>query len=164
MPQTKTRVVGSGFTTFNWRGKPIAFLDRVVDSGQRPIAGPESVMPISSRFAAEIATARALAPGTLTVAIRELWNEPVWWQLSGLANTDDIIDVYEVLAADPSEVMCQMIVKPPGGGAWRGKTYHNCVVTDVDDSEEINIAALTIQRTFTIMYTHVTRFPRRAAA
>lgn len=160
MPQTKSRVVGSGFTTFNWRGNTIAFLDRVVDTGQRPIAQPEPVMPIGSVHAVEIATARALSPGTLTVAIRELWNAPVWWSLAGLTGTNDVIDVYNALAADPTEVTCQMIIKPPpnAGPRTRGKTYHNCMIVDVDDSEEINIGALTIQRSFTIMYTHITRF------
>lgn len=158
MPQTKSRVVGSGFTTFNWRGNPIAFLDRISDSGQRPVAAGEPVMPIGATHAVEIATARAITPGTLTVAIRELWSAPVWWQLAGLTGTDTIIDVYNVLAADPSEVTCQMIIKPPGGTV-RGKTYHNCVISDIDDSEDVTIATLTIQRAFTIMYTHITRFP-----
>ena len=35
MPQTQVRVVGSGFTTFNYNGKPIAFCEAIEDSGQR---------------------------------------------------------------------------------------------------------------------------------
>ena len=35
MPQTKVRVVGSGFTTFSYNNKPIAFAEGVEDSGQR---------------------------------------------------------------------------------------------------------------------------------
>src|SRR5690349_16115284 len=103
MPQTKTRVVGSGFTTFNWRGQPIAFLDGFVDSGQRPVgAGVEEVHPLNSRYPAEIVTARALRAGTLTLTIRELWNEPIWHQLVGLSGTFNLLDVWDALARDPA--------------------------------------------------------------
>lgn len=162
--QTRTRVVGSGFTTFNYRGQPIAFLDQFADSGQRPIAGAEPVHPIGSRFPVEIATARALAAGTLTITIRELWNEPVWYQLVGLSGTPDIISVYEALAASPSEVTCQMLIKPPGSPTWRGKTYHNCVIIDIADDENVSIRDMTIPRNISLMYTHTTTITQPAAA
>lgn len=162
--QTRTRVVGSGFTTFNYRGQPIAFLDGFADSGQRPVAGAEPVHPIGAKFPVEIATARALMAGTLTITIRELWNEPVWYQLVGLSGTPDIVSVYEALAAAPSEVTCQMLIKPPGSSTWRGKTYHNCVITDIADDEQVVIGTMTIARNITLMYTHTTPISQPAAA
>lgn len=156
MPNTKTRVVGSGFTTFNYRGKPIAFLDQFQDSGQSPVANPEAIHPLDQRHPVEIATARAVDAGFITVTIRELWNAPVWQQLAGLEGTNDVVAVYERLAAEPSEVSCQMIIKPPGANFWRGKTYHNCIVTRIDDSESVNIGTLSIAKTMTIYYTHTT--------
>lgn len=162
MPQTQTRVVGSGFTTFNYRGVPIAFLDSFTDTGQRPFsntgAGFEAVTPLGDRHPREIATTRVLTEGTLQLTIRELWNEPVWHQLVGLAGTYSIVDVYERLAADPNSVTCQMIIKPPGGRPWRGKVYHGCVVTDIDDRETVAIGALTFPRVISVVYTHTTPF------
>jgi len=155
MPHTQTRVVGSGFTTFNYRGKPIAFLERIQDSGQTPIARPEAVHPLGSRHPIEIATPRALNAGSLTLTIRELWSGPVWQQLAGLAGTDDIIAIYERIAAEASSVTCQMIIRSPQGRV-RGKTYHGCVVTEIDTSETVEIASLTIPRSMTVWYTHTT--------
>lgn len=167
MPQTQVRVVGSGFTTFNYRGVPIAFLDSFTDTGQAPFAGGggagwEPVTPLGDRHPREIVTTRVLSEGTLTLSIRELWNQPVWYQLAGLAGAADIIQVYERLAQDPSEVTCQMIIKPPGGNAWRGKIYHGCVVVTIDDRETVSIGALTMPRTITVVYTHTTPFSQGA--
>lgn len=162
MPQTKVRVVGSGFTTFNYRGVPIAFLDSFTDSGQRPFsntgAGWEAITPLGDKHPREIVTTRVLAEGTLALTILELWNEPVWFQLGGLAGTWDIVSVYERLAADPSEVTCQMIIKPPGSSVWRGKVYHGCVVTDIGDGETVRVGALSFPRVITVVYTHATPF------
>ena len=135
MPNTKTRVVGSGFTTFNYRGRPIAFLDAFTDSGQTPVAPAEPVHPLAAPHPAEIATARALDAGTLGLTIRELWNEPVWFQLAGLVQAYDLLAVYRALAAEPSDVTCQMLIKPPGMNVWRGKTYHGCLITQIADDE-----------------------------
>lgn len=158
MPQTKVRVVGSGFTTFNYRGRPIAFLDSFTDSGQTAVGGQggyEAITPLGSRHPVEIATSRVLNAGTLTATIKELWNQPVWYQLSGLAGRRTIVDVWEALARDPSSVTCQMLIKPPSGRA-RGKTYHGCVVTAIDDGETVTVGALSINRNITIAYTHST--------
>jgi len=154
VPETRVRVAGSGFSTFNYKGKPLAFLDSFTDSGVDPVAPPEPIHPLGEKHPVEIATARAVTHGTLTVRLRELWNEPVWYQL-GLAGADDIVAVYEKLAREPAYVTCQIIIKPPGR-SWRGKIYQNCVVTDIDDSESVTIGSLSVPRDITIVYTHTT--------
>ena len=164
MPFSRVRVVGSGFTSFNYQGKPIAFLEDLRDSGQAPGVGPESITPLGARHPIEIVTPRYLAMGTLTMTIRELWDEPVWWQLTGLGQTNDIISVFEVLAQEPSEVTAQLIIKPPGSNVWRGKTYHGVVITGIDDSETVNIGALSVPRTLTAAYTHTTPLRETATA
>lgn len=169
MPHSKVRVVGSGFSTLNYRGKRIAFLDRYTDSGQTPVgqgAGPgyDVIHELDKKFSTEIVTSRAINPGTLTLTIRELWNEPVWWQLNGLENTFDQVEVFQRLAAEPSEVTCQMLIKPPGSQTWRGKTYHNCTVVKIDDSEDVSIGQLSIGRGVTIIYTHKTPITTQATS
>lgn len=156
MPQTQVRVAGSGFTTFNYMGQPIAFLDGFNDSGQPPISAPEAITPLGDRYPREIATARVLNLGRLTVTIRELWNEPVWFQLQGLRDRYDLVSVYEALAESPSAVTCQMIIKPPGSPVWRGKLYHGCVVSNIDDGENVTIGSLSVPRNIEISYTHTT--------
>ena len=160
MPQTRVRVVGSGFTTFNYRGKPIAFLDSFRDSGQTALGGSggwEAITPLGAKHPVEIATSRVLNPGTITASIRELWNEPVWYQLAGLGGARTIVDVWQRLANDANRVTCQMVIKPPNGaGRNRGKTYHGCVVTAIDDGEEVTIGALSVARNIQIAYTHST--------
>jgi len=155
MPQTRVRVVGSGFSSFNWRGQPIAYLDSVSDSGQAPVANAEAVQPLGALHPVEIATARAVGAGELRLTLRELWDGPAWTQLAGLAGTTDIIGIFNAMAADPSDVTCQMIIKSPNGQI-RGKTYHNCVVINVDQTENLTINALSVPRVITVWYTHFT--------
>lgn len=159
MPNTQTRLVGSGFTTFNYRGQRIAWMDILQDTGQELVNPmPEPIIPIDHVHAVEIAVCRALNPGTLTASIRELWAGPVWNQLAGLAGTNDLLDVYAALSADPTEVTCQMLIKTPGGGAWRGKNYHGCTISSIDDGEQVRVGIISIAKNINIMYTHTTPF------
>lgn len=164
MPETKVRVVGSGFSTFQYKGKPIAFLESVEDSGQRAFSDTgqpyQFIHPIGEKHPVEIATSRVLAGGTLMLTIRELWNQAVWEQLAGLAGTYNITEIFNVLANDPAYVTCQQIIKPPGTknqpGKWRGKVYHNCVVVDIMDGDTITVGALSVTKGLTVAYTHTT--------
>lgn len=164
MPTTRVRVAGSGFTSFNYKGQTLAWLTNVTDQGQRPGAAPQAITPIDAKYPQEIVTPRFLGMGTLTFTITEVWNQPVWQQLAGLETaTAGIIDptgangVFERLAADPSEVWCQMIIKPPGSAVWRTKTYHNVVVYEIDDTETIEVGTMSVGRTISATYTHTTR-------
>lgn len=161
MPNTRVRVVGSGFTTFNYRGTPIAFLEGVEDSGQRAFSDAgqayQFIHPLGFTTPVEIATSRVLAGGTLNLTIRELWNTAVWEQLAGLAGTSNIVEIFRRLAADPAYVTCQTIIQPPGGGRPRGKNYHNCVVVDIADNDTITVGALAVTKGIVVAYTHSTR-------
>lgn len=162
MARTKARVVGSGYTTFSYQGKPIAFLEGIEDSGQRAFSDLgqpyQFIHPLGHRHPVEIATSRVLAGGTLMLTIRELWNEPVWHQLEGLRQTYNVVDIFDVLARNPEYVTCQTIIKPIGEennpGAWRGKTYHNVQVVDINDGDTITVGALAVTKGITCAYTH----------
>lgn len=158
MPDTQVRVVGSGFSTFNYNGHPIAFLEGVEDSGQRAFSdagqGYQFIHPLGYRHPIEIATSRVLAGGTLNLTIRELWSAPVWNQLYGLAGTQNIVDVFEVLAANAAYVTCQTIIQPPGNQKPRGKIHHNCVVVDISDNDTITVGALAVTKGIVVAYTH----------
>lgn len=126
----RARNVGSNFTTFQYGGKAIAYLQSVQDSGQAPVAQPSPVHPLGHRHPVEIVTARAVDAGTLTLTITELWHQEVWEQMVGLAGTNDIVQVFERLARRDNYVTCVKIVNPPDGKRY-GKVYHNCFSGDV---------------------------------
>lgn len=164
MPPTKTRIVGSGFTTFMFMGKAISFLDEIHDSGQAPIRQYEAVTPLGDYFPREFALPRVKSEGQLQFIIRELWNDPVWWQLSGFANTFNIIDVYNANAGSPSPITCSTIIRKPYGTAAvnakdRGWTYNNTNLITIDDREVVQIGALTMPRTLTAVYSNKVYFP-----
>lgn len=160
LPDTQVRVVGSGFSTFTYQGQTIAFLEGVEDSGQRAFSDQgqpyQFIHPLGYRHPIEIATSRVLQGGTLTLTIRELWNQWIWEHLQGLAGTNNITEVFDVLAANPSYVTAQTIIQPPGGGAPRGKTYQNCVVVDIADNDTITVGALAVAKGIVVAYTHST--------
>ena len=162
MPQTTVRVVGSGYTVLSFNNKPIAYCEGWEDSGQRAfsdIGQPyQFIQPIGSEHPIEIATSRVLAGGTLMLTIRELWSQPVWWQLAGLAGTWNIVDVFNKLADNPQYVTATLIIKPPGTqnqpGRWRGKKYQNVVVVDINDGDTITTGALAVTKGIVCAYTH----------
>jgi len=162
MPNQQVRVVGSSYSTFTYSGKPIAYLEGVEDSGQRAFsdagAAWQPIHPLGQRHPIEIATSRVLQAGTLNLTIRELWNTAVWEQLSGLAGTNNIVDIFDVLARNPAFVTCQTVIQPPGTGAKpRGKIYHNCVVVDISDNDTITVGALAVTKGIVVAYTHSTK-------
>jgi hypothetical protein len=162
MPVTNSRIVGSGFTTFQYSGKAIAFLDEIHDSGQAPIRQYEAVTPLGDYFPREFALPRVKSEGQLQFIIRELWYSPVWWQLAGMANTYNIIDVYNAQAGTVTPISASTIIrKPPhtASNADRGWTYHNVNLITIDDREVVQIGALTMPRTLTAVYSNKIYFP-----
>ena len=165
MPNTKVRVVGSGFTAFTYNHKAIAFIEGIEDSGQRAFSdmgqGYQFIQPLNdangkvARHPVEIATSRVLTGGTLVLTIRELWNAPVWQQLAGLAKSFNLVDIFEVLATNPSYVQFQQIIRPPDPSLKpRGKTYNNCTIVDINDGDTITIGALAVTKGITVAHTH----------
>lgn len=152
--RSNVRVVGSNYTTFQYAGKSIAYLEEVRDSGQRPLGqGWEFIHPLGHTTPTDIVTGRVLNGGELQLVIRELWNHDVWEQMAGLAGTRNIVEVFQRLAQTAQYVTCTKIISPPGGKRY-GKVYHRCVIVDVPDGETITIGALSVAKPITVAYTH----------
>lgn len=162
MAATKARVVGSGYTVLSYNKSPIAYCEGWEDSGQRAFSDVgqpyQFIQPIGAEHPVEIATSRVISGGTIMVTIRELWSQPVWWQLAGLAGTWNMVDIFKALARDPNYVTASMIIKPPGTentpSKWRGKVYQNVTVVDINDGETVTVGALAVTKGITIAYTH----------
>jgi hypothetical protein len=103
----------------------------------------------------DIVTPRALSAGTLTLTIRELWNQEIWQQMQGLTRAKTIVDIFRALAQTANYVTCTKIINPPGRRRY-GKVYHRCVITDIQDGDDVAIGTLSVAKTMTVMYTHST--------
>lgn len=157
MAIANARVFGSNYSTFRWNGQAIAYLESITDSGVATYNPVQAIHPLGEEHPIEFAVPRVLSWGTLTFVIRELWQQPVWQHLAGLATANDLLDVWKVLGADPAPVTCQTVIRPPQGNFVRTKTYHNVVVQSIDDTETIEIGAMSLARTIGCVYTHATR-------
>lgn len=162
MPQPQVRVGGSGFTLLYFDKHPIAWLQNFNDSGQTPQGGPsgrnaEPIYELGLNRPKEIVTAYVVGPGTIQATIAETWNYRVWEHLRGMGGAKDILDIYDRLRRNSERVTCHMLIKPPQGvGPVRGKIYHGCVVSGIDDGENISIGTLSMAKNVTIQYTHTT--------
>jgi len=154
MPQPKVRIGGSGFTVFSYTGKTLAYLQTIQDTAPTPVAQAVPVQSITDSYPKEIVTARAVGAGTLRLTFYETWNASVWQALPGLGKATNLLQVLQTQVKLGS-ITCRKIIKKPGGGT-RAKVYHNCMIVDVDDGEQINIATMVLPKGLTIMYTHAT--------
>lgn len=158
-------MTGSGYSTFVYNGKPIAFLNSVEDSGQRAWSDKGQpyafIQPLGARTPVEIATSRVLGGATLQLTIQELWNQAIWEQLAGMAGTNNIVEIFERLAASPNYVTAQTIIKPPGTEStpskWRGKIYHNVTIVDIADGDTLTVGGLDVAKPVVCAYTHTSR-------
>jgi len=156
--QQRFRVVGSGYTIFHYAGSQLNFCDTISDQPPAPVAPPEPVQPLDERHPIEIAFPRAAGAGTLTVQIREQWDKEIWRQFPGFKTgvINDIVDLFERSVSN-GKVFCAKLILPPPGHKPRAVMYHGCVIVDADLGEQVSIAAMTVPKTITIMYTHTTR-------
>lgn len=166
---TTRRIAGSGFTTFEFGGHPIAWLDSLADGGQQPLGGGggmEAIYPLHARHAAEIAMTRVLGTGSLTLSLKEAWNESAWESIHPtlFVGLNDIAEVYEAQDNLATKLTATMVIRPPRASVYRVRTYHGCVVTSIDDRETLTVGALTVPRNITVAYTHKTHRTEPASA
>lgn len=152
--ESKTRVGGSGFTTMLYQNQRLAYLQVMQDTPPTPVATAQAVQPIDEHVPLEIVTAMAVGVGTLRCTFYELWNEPVWAALPGLEGTFNLLDVLR-RQVNLGAITMQKIIKSPSG-LMRARIFHNVVVTDIDEGENINIGTMTLPKTLTFQYCYTT--------
>jgi len=155
MTESKVRVGGSGLTILTFRSERLAYLQTLQDTPPQPVAGAHVVQPIDERVPIEIVTSLAVGAGTLRLTFYELFSAPVWATLPGLEETNNLIEVLEKQVS-LGVVSCRKIVRAPLTGERRARVYHNCVITDIDEGEQVNIGTMSLPKTLTIQYTHTT--------
>lgn len=157
----RTRVGGSGFTAFFWRSEPIGFCRALAHTAPTPVAQPMPIQPLDEPYPIDIVTPAAQTVGSLTMELYELYNRKVWDQLSEIAGSIDLVNIFIKIAESPTPITLSKVVFPPKLRGKVGKPYadhfHNCVITNVEDGETIQIETLDLSKRITVMYTHMTR-------
>lgn len=152
MAESKTRIAGSGLTVMQWSGFRLAYLQSLQDTPPQPVAGAQVVQAIDDPTPREIVTSLAVGPGTLRLTFYELWNLPVWAMLPGLEGSNNLLEVLNN-QMKLGEIRCTKLISAPQTGFKRLRVYHNCVITDVDEGEQVNIGTMTLPKTITLQYT-----------
>ena len=152
--ESKVRIGGSGFTTMLWQGQRLAYLQTMQDTPPTPVAQAMAVQPIDEPVPLEIVTAMAVGVGTLRVSFYELWNAPVWALLPGLQGTNNLLEVLK-RQIQLGTITMQKVIKSPTG-QMRARVFHNCVVTDIDEGENVNIGTMVLPKTLTVQYCYST--------
>jgi len=137
-----------------FQGQRLGFCQVIQDTPPTPVAQAQAVQPIDEPVPIEIVTAAAVGVGTLRVTFYEQWTTPVWNTLPGLENTHNLLEVLK-RQLQLGTITMQKIVKSPSG-LMRARVYHNVVITDIDEGENINIGTMTLPKTLTFQYTHTT--------
>lgn len=154
MVASATRIAGSGFTTMMWNGQRLAYLQVMQDTPPAPVAQAQAIQPIDEAVPLEIVTSMAVGVGTLKCTFYELWNEPVWSMLPGLQGTANLLQVMQA-QINLGAITMQKVIKSPNG-MMRSKVYHNVVIVDIDEGENVTIATMTLPKTLTMQYCYST--------
>lgn len=148
------RVLG-GYTVFHWNNQPIGWTESIAVTAVAPVVEAQAVQPMNALRPLEIVTPRASTYGTITLSRIELWNQSVWQDLAGLANSNDIIDIFEFVAGLNNAISVTKYIRTPNAvGPDRYEQFFNVVVASVDDGETVDIRAMTVEKTMTLWYTH----------
>lgn len=137
-----------------WNGSRLAYLQTLQDTPPTPVAAAQAVQPIDESVPLEIVTAMAVGVGTLRCSFYELWNAPVWATLPGLEGTNNLLDVLK-RQIGLGTITMQKVIKSPSG-IMRAKVFHNVVVTDIDEGENVNIGTMVLPKTLTFQYCYST--------
>jgi hypothetical protein len=150
MAQSRVRIGGSGFTLMSWQGQELAWLQIIQDTAPVPVAQAQAIQSIDDEVPFEIVTAQAVGAGTLKLTFYELWNGPVWANLPGFGGSTKLLDVLRQQAA-AGNIAVRKFIRVPNGG-MRTKVYIDCVITDADDGDNVNIGTMSVPKAITVMY------------
>lgn len=184
--RNRIRVAGSGFTVFSFMGQPIGFCQQVSHTAPTPVGpGAVAIHPMDEPYPIQVITPAAAGMGSLTLNLYELYNSKVWDRLGAdvgfsqsqtvpsdqntqslgqniLSGAVDIADVFvRVAEQKPEDLKVVKYMRPPKIAGQVGRPYHeiyhNVVITNVIDSEQIEVGTMEVIKQITVGYTHVTR-------
>lgn len=153
------RVAGSKYTAFFWQGTLIALAEQVSHTSPPPVAQPVAIQPLDAAHPLEIITPAATGMGTFVLQLTETYGQKVWDQLAVLAGANDLADVFNRIAAWKDPITITKHIFPPAGSGVQAyfETYHNCVVSNIEDGEVITVGTMQVYKNLTVNYTYSTR-------
>lgn len=159
MAARQFRVAGSRFTAFEYNGQFLLTAQEISHVAPQPVAQSVAIQPIDSVRPVEIITPGAIGMGTLGLRIYEVYGRKVWDDLAGLTGATDLADVFQRVASLTTPIKVKKYVFPPAGSKVQPyyDLYNNCVISNIDDSEVIEIGTMQVMKNVTINYTHTTR-------
>jgi hypothetical protein len=185
--RARVRVGGSAFTIFTFRGQPLAFCQQVSHTTPQPVGpGPVAIQPMDEPAPVQVITAAAAGMGSLTLNMIELYGSKVWDRLGaevGYKGTNtpyvgtsayttqtssifngavDITDIMIRVAEEaPEDMSVVKYIRPPklAGDTVSpySEIYHNCVIMNVLDGEQVEIGTMEVIKQITVGYTHMTQ-------
>ncbi len=147
------RVFGSGYTIFRWGNDIIAAAESVQVNAVRPVATAMAIQPLNALRPIEIAVPAAHTNGELILTLKELYGKSVWQRLADLAESENIVDIMNTMAARATPITITKVIRHPDGRTWH-ETFMGCQIVDMDDSETITIDAMIVDKSLTVWYTH----------
>ena len=172
---SRARVGGSGFTVFKWDGNPILFARQISHTSPQPVGpGTVPIHPMDTPYPVELVTPQALSMGTLTLELYELYGSNVWERLAGYLNNTsssdtnrgpvDLAGLFQNVAQRGTPIQIVKYINPPArtGSTTPNPTtyteeYHNCVISQLQDGETIEVGTMEVLKQMTVNYTHLTR-------
>lgn len=184
--RNRVRVGGSGFTVYSFMGALLAFAQQVAHTAPQPVGpGAVAIQPMDEPYPVQVITPAAAGMGSITLNLYELYNSKVWDRLgqsvgaaaqtilstnentqslgqSILTGAVDIADIFVRVAEQrPEDLNVVKYIRPPliagQPGAPYQEIYHNVVITNVVDSEQVEVGTMEVIKQITFGYTHVTR-------
>lgn len=158
----RTRVGGSGFTAFFWQTQPIGFCRQIAHTSPTPVGpGPTPIHPLDEPYPIEIITPAAQNIGSLTLELYELYNHKVWDALSLVAGSIDLVNIFITISENKDPIQVVKYIQPPKirgiAATPYAERFHNCVITNVEDGETIEVGTMEVTKRITVAYTYMTR-------
>lgn len=157
MAQQQSRTGGHGYTYLTWKGNLIANVQQISHTSPTPVAPPAVIQPINHVRPLEIAAPAAIGHGVLTVQLIELWNEPIWDRLVGIADSTDLADIFKLVADNSDEIVVAQVVLSPDRSTKKFKYFHGCKIADMRDGEVIDVTTIQVNKEIDIWYTYSVR-------
>lgn len=181
---TRARVGGSGFTVFWWEDKPILYARQISHQSPAPVGpGTVPIHPMDTPYPVELVTPQATSMGTLTLELYELYGSNVWERLASYLNTSpgnggsasgpvDLAGIFDNVARRGQPISIVKYIKPPqrtssgatgaanppgNGRNYYTEEYKNCVISQLQDGETIEVGTMEVLKQIVVNYTHIER-------
>jgi hypothetical protein len=180
----RARVGGSGNTVFKWLDQPLAMARQISHQAPTPVGpGTTPIHPMDEPHPVELVTPIAATMGQITLEFYDIFNQKVWDRLSGLTGAVDIVSIFRTVAKQGPGIYMQQVIQAPHFGPGETNpfsgsnknaarrlgtkaktnnnsftiTYHNVVISQVIDSETIEVGTMEVLKQIVVNYTHSTR-------